>query len=62
MMKSKYQIDIVVSTMVLNELEGLTASKKEKTAASADEALEYITNSQLRYLTNSGKLIPGLLN
>ena len=59
MSKAKYQLEIVVSIMVLTELEGLKSSKREKTANSAHEAIDYINKNNLRLLSTSGQIIPG---
>ena len=60
--KTKYQLEIVVSILVLNELDGLKSSKKEKTAQNAADAVDYINNNNIRLLSTSGTIIPGKLN
>jgi len=57
--KSKYQLELVVSTMVFSELEGLKSSKKEKTSQNAEEATQFIIQNNIRFLTTSGKLLAG---
>jgi len=57
--KSKYQLELVVSTMVFSELEGLKSSKKEKTSQNAEDATQFIIQNNIRFLTTSGKLLAG---
>ena len=45
--------------MVFNELEGLKSSKKEKTSQNAEEAIQFIIQNNIRFLTTSGKLLAG---
>ena len=59
MAKSKFQLEILMSMVVANELEGLKSSKKEKTARMAEEALAYVKSNNVRFLGVNGKILPG---
>ena len=48
-----------MSIVVANELDGLRASKKEKTVRAAEDALAYAKSSGMRLLAVNGKILAG---
>ena len=48
-----------MSIVVANELDGLRASKKEKTVRAAEDALAYVKSSGMRLLAVNGKILAG---
>ena len=58
-MKLVMVLIMVMSMVVVNELEGLTSAKKEKTARAAEDALEFIKTNNVKLVGVNGKLIPG---
>ena len=61
MQKTRFQLELIMSIVVANELEGLKSSKKEKTARAAEEALSYVKANNIRLLGVNGKLLAGEL-
>ena len=59
MQKTRFQLELIMSIVVANELEGLKSSKKEKTARAAEEALSYVKANNIRLLGVNGKLLAG---